>query len=62
MAVGVAAAAHVRVAAVSAPAPGGLVEVKAHCLGTTLFSVGVSRRTALVSVIWTRAYTAMGLG
>jgi len=38
MAVGVAAAAHLRVAAVLAPAAGGLVEVKAHCLWTTLFS------------------------
>jgi len=62
MAVGVAAAAHVRVAAVSAPASGGLVEVKAHCLGTTLFSVGVSGRTDIFSVIGTRAYAAMGLG
>jgi len=42
MAAGVAAAAHMRVAAVSGPAPGGLFEVRAHCLGATLFSVGVS--------------------
>jgi len=50
MVVGVAAAAHVRVAAVSAPASGGLIEVEAHCLGMTLFSVGVSGRTDIFSV------------
>ena len=61
MAVGVAVAAHVRVAAVSAPAPGGLVEVKAHRLGTMLFSAGVSGRTEIFSVIRTGADTAMGL-
>jgi len=49
------------VAAVSALAPRGLVEVKAHRLGMTLFSVGVSGRKDIFSIIGTRADTAMGL-
>ena len=62
MAVGVAAAAYVQVTAVTVTAPGGLVEVKAHCLGMTLFSVGVSGRTDIFSVIGTLVFEAMGLG
>ena len=54
--------AHLRVAAVSAPAPRGLIEIEAHRLGTTLFPVGVSAGIDIFSVIWTRADTVMGLG
>ena len=39
---GIAAAAHVGVAAVSAPAARGLIEVEARCLGVARFSVKVS--------------------
>ena len=48
-------------AAVSAPAARGLVEVKAHGLGVARFSVKVSRRTDILSVIRTRANIAVGL-
>ena len=58
---GIAAAAHVGVAAVSAPAAGGLVEVEAHSLGEARFSVKVSRRTDILSVITTQANIAVGL-
>lgn len=58
---GVAAATHVRVAAVAAPATGGLVEVEAHGLGTTRFSVEFSRRTDILSVITAGANVAVGL-
>ena len=46
---GMTAVAYVWVAAVTAPAAGWLVEVEAHCLGSTQFSVGVSRRTDVFS-------------
>ena len=58
---GIAAAAHVGVAAISAPAARGLVEVEAHSLGAARFSVKVSRRTGILSVIRTRANIAVGL-
>ena len=58
---GMAAAAYVRVAAVTAPAAGWLVEVEAHCLGSTQFSVGVSRRTDIFSVVWARTNIAVRL-
>ena len=58
---GMAAAVYVRVAAVPAPAAGWLVEVKAHCLGSTQFSVGVSRRTDIFSVVWARTNIAVRL-
>ena len=50
MAVGVAVAAHVRVAAVSAPAPRGLIQVKAHRLGTTLLQIGPGTPAKLLVV------------
>ena len=58
MGTGIAAAAHVGVAAVSAPAAGGLVEVEAHSLGEARFSVKVCRRTDITT---TQANTAVGL-
>jgi len=57
VAVAVAAAAHVRLAAFLAT--GKLVEVKAHRLGTTLFSVAVSGTTDIFSVTGTQADAAM---
>ena len=61
MGAGIAAAAHVGEAAISAPAARGLVEVEAHRLGAARFSVKVSRRTGILSVIGTRANIAVGL-
>ena len=61
MGTGIAAAAHVGVTAVSAPAAGGLVEVEAHSLGEARFSVKVSRRTDIFTVITTQANIAVGL-
>ena len=61
MGTGIAAAAHMGVAAVSAPAARGPVEVEAHCLGAARFSVKVSRRTDILSVIGTRASITVGL-
>ena len=58
---GIAAAAHVGVAAVSAPAARGLVEVEADSLGAARFSVKVSRRTDILNMIRTRANIAVGL-
>ena len=49
------------VAAVSAPAAGGLVELEAHSLGEARFSVKVSRRTDIFSVITTQANIAVRL-
>ena len=48
-------------AAVSAPAARGLVEVKAHSLGAARFSVKVSRRTDILSVIRTQQTLQWGL-
>ena len=61
MGTGIEAAAHVGIAAVSAPAARGLVEVETHGLGTATFSVKVSRGTEILSVIGTRASIAVGL-
>ena len=61
MGAGIAAAAHVGEAAISAPAARGLVEVEAHRLGAARFSVKVSRRTDNLSVIGTQANIAVGL-
>ena len=58
MGAGIAAAAPVGEAAISAPAARGLVEVEAHRLGAARFSVKVSRRTDILSVIGTRANIA----
>ena len=41
MGTGMAAAAYVRVAAVTASTAGGLVEVEAHCLGSAQFSLSI---------------------
>ena len=54
-----AAAAYLRVAAVTAPAARWLVEVEAHCLGSMRFSVGVSTRTDIFSVVWARTNIAV---
>ena len=62
MATGTAVAAHVRVDAVAVATAGGLVKVKAESLGSARFSVGVSRRTVVLNVVWTQANTAMGFG
>ena len=62
MATGIAAATHVRVVAVAAATAGGLVKVEADSQGSARFSVGVSRRTVILNVVWTRANTAMGFG
>ena len=59
MATGIAAVAHVRVVAVVAATAEGLVKVKADSLGSVRFSVGVSGRTVILNVVWTRA---MGFG
>ena len=61
MGAGMTAVAYVQVAAVTVPAAGWLVEVEAHCLGSTQFSVGVSRRTDIFSVVWARTNIAVRL-
>ena len=60
MTTGIAAAAHMRVVAVAALTAGGLVKVNADSLGSARFSVGVSGRTVILNVVWTRANTPMG--
>ena len=42
-----------QVAAVVALATGGLVKVKADGLGMVRLSVGVSRRTVILNMVWT---------
>ena len=61
MGAGIAAVAHVWVAAISVPAARGLVEVEAHSLGAARFSVKVGRRTDILRVIRTQANIAVGL-
>ena len=38
------------------------MKFKADSLGSARFSVGVSGRTVILNVVWTRANTAMGFG
>lgn len=59
MGTGMAAVAHLPVAAVAEPATEGLVEVEAHSLRLAWFSVEVRRRTDILSMIWAGANIAV---